>query len=260
MRARYEPVLLLRFKFVERPNQAFHMERTYKSVFYFFVGTSIIIFAGFYKRYFALAPDFPGLKNIHHFHALALILWVALLVVQPFLIVKKKIALHRLLGRCSYFLAPIVFISLLLVYHNQYLQVGANGASRAEQLAFVFSPATDAIPFIIFYVLAIINKKNTAKHLRYMVASGLIVSGPGFGRIFITWFGMDLFVAIGLVALTTLLVFVGLIVYEHLKKISFRKNPYTAAFIIWLIPNILIIFFPSTALWQSFAGWLVKTV
>lgn len=236
------------------------MEKGYKNLAYFFGVIAVITFIGFYKRYFSLAPDFPGLKHIHHIHAIALTTWLSMLVVQPILIVNNRMKAHRMIGTFSYLLVPVMFLSMLLVYHNQYLRMVNEGKPVAETLAFVFSPATDVFPFVIFYLLAIFNKRDTAKHMRYMISTGIVIGGPGLGRIFMTWMGMDIFTAIGLITLTTLLVFAGLIIYDRVKKKQFRINPYTISLIIWLIPNILIIFFPNTALWQTIAKWIVTTV
>jgi hypothetical protein len=236
------------------------MEKGYKNLVYFFGVIAAITFIGFYKKYFSLAPDFPGLKNIHHWHAIALTTWLSMLIVQPILIVNHQMKAHRTIGKFSYVLVPIMFVSMLLVYHNQYLRMLGEGKPATETLAFVFSPATDAIPFVIFYLLAILNRHDTAKHMRYMISTGIVIGGPGLGRIFMTWMGMDIFAAIGLITLITLLVFVGLIIYDRVKKKQFKTNPYTIAFIIWLIPNILIIFFPNTDLWQRFANWMVTTI
>jgi hypothetical protein len=235
------------------------MEKSYKNLVYFFGVIAVITFIGFYKKYFSLAPDFPGLKNIHHFHAIVLTTWLCMLIIQPLLIANNKMKAHRVIGKFSYFLVPIMFVSMLLAYHNQYLRMVGEGKPETETLAFIFSPTTDAIPFLIYYILAIFNKRNTEKHMRYMIATGIVIGGPGLGRIFMTWMGMDIFAAIGLITLITLLVFVGLIIYDRVKKKQFRINPYTIAFIIWLIPNILIIFFPNTTLWQSIAKWMVTT-
>ncbi len=235
------------------------MEKGYKNLVYFFVIIAAMTFVGFYKKYFSLVPDFPGIKNIHHLHVAALIMYLTMLIVQPILIHKKKFEIHRLIGKFSYFLAPLMFISMLLVYRNQYLRMVSDGKPQNECLAFIFAPSTDAIPFLIFYILAILNTRETAKHMRYIIATGIVVAGPGYARIFITWFGMEFFAVLGLVSLTTLIAFISLIIYDRMKMKQFRINPYTIAFIIWLIPNILIIFFPNTTLWQSIAKWMVTT-
>ncbi|ULQ53390.1 hypothetical protein [Flavihumibacter fluvii] len=235
------------------------MEKGYKNLVYFFLVIAVITFIGFYKKYFSLAPDFPGLKNIHHFHALALSTWLSMLIIQPILIANNKMTAHKLIGKFSYLLVPFMFVSMILAYHNQYLRFVAEGKPETASLAFVFSPTTDAIPFVIFYLLAILNKRETAKHMRYMICTGIVIGGPGLGRIFMTWMDMDIFAAIGLMTLFTLLVFIGFIVYDRVKNKHFRINPFTIAFIIWLIPNILIIFFPNTAFWQGIAKWMVAT-
>ncbi len=236
------------------------MEKGYKNLVFFFGVIALITFVGFYKKYFSLAPDFPGLKNIHHFHAVLLITWLGLLIVQPILIARNSLSIHKTLGKISYLLAPIAFISMLLAYHNQYLRFISEGQTEKFVLSFVFSPATDAIPFLILYTLAIINKGETPKHMRYMIATGVIIGGPGLGRIFMSWFDMDIFIAIQLVVLFTFITFISLIVYDRMKKKKFPVNPYTISFIIWLIPNILIMFFPETQFWQGFAKWLVTTI
>lgn len=236
------------------------MEKGYKNLIYFFIGIVLITFIGFYKKYFGLAPDFPGLKNIHHFHAIMLTLWLTLLIVQPILISNNKIALHKFLGKASYLIVPIAFISMILAYHNQYLRFIEEGKSENFVLSFVFSPATDAIPFLILFLLAILNKNETPKHMRYMIATGIIIGGPGLGRIFINWLGMDIFTAIQTQVIIQFFVFIALIFYDKYKGKRFPLNPFTTAFIIWLIPNVLIIFFPETRLWQSFAKFLVDTI
>ncbi|MBK9631696.1 MAG: hypothetical protein IPO62_11620 [Saprospiraceae bacterium] len=233
------------------------MEKGYKNLVFFFGFIALITFIGFYKKYFSLAPDFTGLKNIHHFHAIILCLWLGLLIIQPILIVNNKLAQHRALGRFSYFLVPIAFVSMILAYHNQFHRFIEEGQTESFVLAFVFAPATDAIPFVILYLLAILNKHETPKHMRYMIATGIVVGGPGLGRIFMTWAGMDIFMAIQIQFLIQLFVFIGLIIYDRVQKKNFNINPYTIAFIIWLIPNVFIMFFPNTAIWQNFAKWLV---
>ena len=235
------------------------MEKGYKNLVYLFGVIAVITFIGFYKKYFSLAPDFPGLKSIHHFHAIILTTWLGLLIIQPILIVKNKLTMHRTLGKFSYLLAPVAFVSMLLAYHNQYLRFISEGQTEEFVLSFVFSPMTDAIPFIILQVLAILNKRETPKHMRYMITTGIIIGGPGLGRIFMTWMNMEIFMAIQMVVLLTLITFTSLIIYDRVKKKTFRINPYTAAFIIWLIANILIAFFPATPIWQSFAKWLVTS-
>jgi hypothetical protein len=236
------------------------IERGYSNIAWLFVLLALLTFVGFYKKYFALAPTFPGLLNIHHFHAIALSAWLALLIVQPILIARGKLASHRLLGKLSYVLAPVMFISMLMAYHHQYLRFQTAGESESFVLGFVFAPATDAIPFLIYYGLALWHRSNTPRHMRYIIATAIIIAGPGLARIFMTWMGLDVFAAIQIQVMIQLLFFLSLIIYDRRLKKRFRINPYVIAFGIWLVPNILIIFFPQTVLWQNFARWLVTLI
>lgn len=145
---------------------------------------------------------------------------------------------------------------MILAYHNQFHRFIEEGQTESFVLAFVFAPATDAIPFVILYLLAILNKHETPKHMRYMIATGIVVGGPGLGRIFMTWAGMDIFMAIQIQFLIQLFVFIGLIIYDRVQKKNFNINPYTIAFIIWLIPNVLIMFFQTLPFGKILpSGW-----
>lgn len=234
------------------------MEKIYKNVAYFFLIITIIIFAGFYKTYFVLFPEFVGIKTIHHIHGFTLMLWLVLLVLQPILINQKQYELHRLLGKFSYLLMPVIFVFMLLVYKNQYLRGEANGDPHAQNLGNLFLVFTDTFPFVIFYFLAVINKNNVAKHLRYMISTAVIVVGPGLGRIFLIWLGMEYMSIIITVSVILFFAFIGLIAYDRWSGKRFKINPFTIALIIFLVPNLLTLFIPQSAWWQEIAGWFVK--
>lgn len=59
-------------------------------------------------------PNFG--KNIDvysHIHAFIASVWVATLIVQPFLIANKKIALHRIIGKLSYLVFPLLILAFM---------------------------------------------------------------------------------------------------------------------------------------------------
>ena len=151
------------------------MDRTYKYLGYFLLLLIPLTFAGFYKTYFEPFPNFG--KNIDgyiHIHAVIASLWIAILIVQPFLIVNKKIALHRRVGKLSYVVFPLLIISFI----PRIIKTINSG-----DIQFLFFPLADGFLLVTFYVLAIYYKKKTAKHMRYMIAAALVLMGPTFGRI-----------------------------------------------------------------------------
>jgi hypothetical protein len=151
------------------------MGRTYKYLGYFLFLLIPLIFAGFYKPYFKPFPNFgENIDAYFHIQAIIAATWVAILIVQPFLIVNKKVAIHRAVGKLSYFVFPLLIISFIPRIIKTY---------NAGDFAFLFFPIGDGSLLILFYALAIYYKKKTTRHMRYMIASALVLMGPTFGRI-----------------------------------------------------------------------------
>jgi hypothetical protein len=151
------------------------MEKTYNYLGYFFLLLIPLIFAGFFKTYFQPFPNFSKNINLYvHLHVVLASLWVLMLIVQPFLIINKKNALHRKVGKMSY----IVFPLLILSFIPQIIKIVHSGNSPN-----LFFPLADGTLLIVFYSLAIYNRKLRSKHMRYMIASVLVLLGPTVGRI-----------------------------------------------------------------------------
>lgn len=150
------------------------MDKTYKYLGYFFLLLIPPIYAEFYPSYF---QSFPHAKNIHvfeHLHAFIASVWVLMLIIQPFLIQNNKRALHRKVGKLSYFVFPLLILSFI----PQIIKI-----IRTEDIANLFFPLGDGILLVAFYSLAIYNRKTTSKHMRYMIALALVLLGPTVGRI-----------------------------------------------------------------------------
>ena len=88
------------------------MGKTYKYLGYFLLLLIPLTFAGFYKTYIGQFPDFEEkIDSFIHFHALIASLWILILIIQPFLILNKKYAAHRTIGKLSYILFPLLILS-----------------------------------------------------------------------------------------------------------------------------------------------------
>ena len=157
------------------------MEKGYKNLGFWMLLLIPFTFFGFYKTYFIQIPNFKPENDIYiHLHATFASLWVALLIVQPLLIRSKRFELHRKLGKASYVILPCVLISMIHPTMSSY----KNGGSLVMPLFNIALIGT-------FYVLAIINKKNMGRHMRYMIGTALVFVTPTLGRVTIFWFGFD---------------------------------------------------------------------
>lgn len=140
-----------------------------------------LIFAGFYKSYIGPFPNFPARIDVYiHIHAVIASVWILMLIIQPFLILNKKFALHRITGKLSYFVFPLLILSfvpqMIRIIHSP----------ESENL---FYPLADCSLLIVFYSLAIYNRKKSSLHMRYMIAAAVVFLGPTVGRIGPHWFG-----------------------------------------------------------------------
>lgn len=229
-----------------------------------------LIFFGFYPSYWSSLT--VNHTSIQHVHAFFMCLWVIISIVQPYLIIKKKTQLHRVIGKLSYVLIPLIVISgyvliqasydrILLEIQEQVVQ-GKVQFSMEEVLSKVASFQRHGIIFllilIICYILAITNRKKFLQHATYMIGAIFTSIDPALDRLignlasanhiegnFFLVYGSQLF------ALTLL---IALAIYQRSKKQSLL--PVSIVIGIYLVSFLIIDLAGNTAAWQ----WFVQMV
>lgn len=205
------------------------MERSYRYLGYFFLLLLPLIAIAFHETYGSKFPTFePGYDPFIHVHAALATCWVALLIVQPFLIANKKLALHRTLGKVSYVVFPLFILSFVPawikiiesgVYLNLFLSVG------------------DCVLLIVFYSLAIFYRNIAPKHMRFMIAAAMVLLGPTVGRIGPINFHLNGVVTQTIQYAIIFLILAGLVFYDKRNKRDFR--PYILTIITFCIHAII---------------------
>ena len=94
---------------------------TAKAFFIAMVFLFILLQVAFHPTYLQYFPQFKRFSWIHHTHGALMVSWVIMLVIQPCLIYKGKYKIHRLIGKISYFIAPLMLISMFLATRLNYL-------------------------------------------------------------------------------------------------------------------------------------------
>lgn len=117
-----------------------------------------------------------------HFHAATATLWMVLLIAQSWAIGARRVPLHRLLGKGSYVLAPLVLVSIFLLAHDR-ISGAAPGEAYAIQTYILYLQLSLAFLFGLSYALAIRTRKSVARHSRFMVCTALTLIDPVFIRI-----------------------------------------------------------------------------
>jgi hypothetical protein len=223
------------------------------NIVFLFIGIWLCAIIGFHKTYTIHFPDFKGFQWEQHFHGTVLMSWFLLLILQPLLIRYKKNHLHRNLGKISYLLAPLVCYSIFLVTRMVYLRDITNRPANS-----VLGQLSLDIPSIfifgLFFILAMYNRKDSAVHMRYMIATSLLMIGPGLGRALIIYGGLPFPVSVSLVYYLMDLLAVLFLVNDIKKGNNYK--PFLTITII-LIFNHLCWAFQSANWWQSIARWFV---
>lgn len=232
------------------------MEKAYRNISYLFVALLLISSIGFFSTYISKFPAFSGSVTAHHVHGFLLLLWIALLIAQPLLIRARKVELHRLLGRASYGLVPLMVLSILMVTRVQY-QRGVAQDSPSDVLDYgLYMTAVDLVPFITLYGLAMWYRRVPTVHMRYIIACSVIFFNPAFGRINVIHFGMapDLGVVMSYVYCDTILL--GFLIYDLVKRKPCRTYLYSLAFL--LVCHSSLLYAPFSPIWHTMASGLAQ--
>jgi hypothetical protein len=141
--------------------------------------------------YFALAilafwPSYfskivAGPDSFIHLHAAGVILWMVLLISQPFLILKGHWQAHRRIGGVSYVLVPWIVVTATLLAHNRFR--GMSGEAFARDGHSLYLPVIAIALFLLCYGLAMRNRRNAPLHSRYMIATALPLVDPIVARL-----------------------------------------------------------------------------
>jgi len=226
------------------------MEKTYENVSYFVVIILAFVLWGFYRTYFGLFPTFQGITNLQHFHGFMLVSWFAMLIAQPFLIRYKKYELHRSFGKLAYVQVPLILLSIFLVTEGQFHRMEPL-IPRALNLGALALNLPTIVVFGTLYMLAMISKKNTAYHMRYMIATSFLMLGPGIARAFIIYGHMPFPMAIDWSMMIEEELTIGFILYDFMNKRPYK--PYLIT-LLMLVGIHLLWAFRMSAPWQEFAG------
>ena len=229
------------------------MEKSLQNrVGYFFVGILIITTLGFYPTYLSKFPAFEGLTTAHHFHGFVASLWIVMLITQSFLIRAKQYPLHRLIGKASYVVMPLLLISLFLVTRAGYYR-NIRVISEADTLAGLTSGLPDILFLGTLFTLGMVYRKRPAWHLRFLSSTGLMILGPGLGRFLIVFCGLPFMIAIPLlIGLTTGVALIWMILDIRQKKSAIPMAVFVGIGILAFVIGAN----NHSVWWQGFAGWV----
>lgn len=252
------------------------MYKTYdlykKGIAYWYLLLIPLIFFGFYKSYFIVL--FQPRASVVHIHFALMMIWAAMLITQPILIRRKKHAIHRMIGKISYVVMPLLLITgffmIRFVYYrdlnNLNLQVteGKSQLSASQVLQQVADGVRIIVVYLIwlgfFYFRAILNRRTTSVHARYMVAASLTMIGPTVDRILYFWFGIENFFGVipqeSLSYLLQDLLLAGLLIYDYKNKKPTKTL--WICLLTYMIGQFLYFFVMGKDFWKVFVSFIMQ--
>lgn len=228
-----------------------------RGIAYWYLLLIPLIAWGFYQSYFTTL--FTSRPSIIHIHFAFMMIWAAMLVTQPLLIRYKKLPLHRKIGKISYVVMPLLLITgffmIRFVYYRDLKNLGLQGAADSVRIILLY-----LFWLGFFYFHAIINRRITSIHARYMVAASLTMIGPTVDRILYFTFGIEKFFGVipqeSLSYLLQDLILTGLLIYDYRKNKPVRVLWVCLA--VYMIGQFLYFFVKGKDFWETFVSLIMQ--
>ncbi len=227
----------------------------------FYTGMAVALFAAValgFARSFFLRPLFPEFQDrtpketFFYVHGLIFALWFLLFMVQPALIARRRVALHRTIGWWGAGLAVLMIV------------VGAWGSLIAARrpggfldipmppAVFLIVPFFDLLLFALFLSLAIARRNQPQAHKRWMLMASISIVTAAIARWPFDFMagGPPAFFAVTDAFLLPLLIW----------DLYSRRRPHPVTIVgglILIVSQPLRLVLSGTPAWIRFAEWLI---
>jgi hypothetical protein len=212
-----------------------------------------VALVAFWPSYLSLGIS--GSPNYVHWHAGTCVFWMLLLIVQPILISRRRMDMHRRIGKSSYVVAPALIVSVALLAHYRINAVSPN--DYAIQTYILYLQISLGVVFGVFYALAIAYRHATPVHARFMVCTALTLIDPIMARI-VPWIAPEIVPLSQWISFAvTDSIVIALIWME--RRSSAGRGVFPIALAVLLLAQLPALFgFDRSESWQHFARWFAS--
>ncbi|MDQ2701336.1 MAG: hypothetical protein M3Y70_00660 [Pseudomonadota bacterium] len=203
---------------------------------------------GFWKPYFSRLTTAQGLA---HVHTAAMLAWIGMLVAQPVLVHRRQLAWHRLLGKASYVVAPLIVVTALMLAQLRISQVPPE--MLPLQRTIMYLGVSASAMFLLMWGLGIRHRRDSVVHARYMVGTALLLIDPSLARVMIHWIPavpppLYQWISFGVVYLAL----GALIAFDRVPR---GRRTLQVVLVLMVALHVSILLVPGTTAWQRFAEW-----
>lgn len=194
-----------------------------------------------------------------HLHGLSAMTWYGVLIIQPYLISRKKISLHRKLGIFGVFVAGAVFISAIQVIS------GNMNINEGPRVAIKYSTSLSELMTMIGFAFAVLagiySVRKTDLHAAWMISTVFWVLPPATVRLMFLVLMMIYKspenlplppVILNVLNIGLLLLIICFLIFRHYRKQKVILMPYVVV-AFFSVLRLFIIFGLKDSLWvESF--------
>lgn len=222
-------------------------DQYHNSIFYLLL-LALGTLVAFWPTYFSIFREAPAHA---HAHGLAMSAWLLLLISQAWLIRSGRRDLHRLLGRSSFVIVPLVIFTTMSFAHAT---LERDGLVPPRPYIFYLQMQL-LVAFSLCYALAIYNRRRPAVHARFMICTALVMIDPILARVvfFYLWEPGSMALLQVITYTVTDLALVALIAADFRREWRLKVYPaMLGVFLLLQVPNFLI---TGSAWWRGVAAW-----
>jgi len=202
---------------------------------------------GFWPSY---VRRFGEADAVTHLHAALMLSWFGMLFAQPWLVRTRRMALHRQIGKFSYALVPMIVITCLWLSRIRMSE--ATPQSFGMQTVILYLGIAASAILLLSWSLAIVHRRDSALHARYMVGTALVLIDPALARLLIATMP-SLGPLVAWVSYGVLFGILGVLIWRDRGRHGQRAFVVLTA--VFALNFVLINVMPRSAAWQDFARW-----
>ena len=182
--------------------------------------------------------------------------WILTLITQPLLIGCGKVRLHHFVGGFSYVTAPLLILSLFLITKKHTINEPFLPSPRAAITGQILSIAQLCI-FSELHALSMVYRRNSARHMRYIIRTELLMVLPGLKRLLQSFQDADFNLAVVISNVLIIGIAVVLLIANIIKKKE--VTPYTLI-LVFYIGVFLVCGVRCSTTQQILGNFIAKTV
>lgn len=160
---------------------------------HYFVGFVLLVtLGGFWASYFTQVGHVPLAFHVHAFSATS---WLLLLIVQSWSIQNRHNQFHRMMGRLSFALFPLLIVGFVMIINLSASRFVAAESPFIMELgpAFGIGMLIAIAAYLVLYYQALKNRRSIRLHAGYMLATPLILFESPFSRMMDQFFPWMIF-------------------------------------------------------------------